>query len=197
MKCIFEQFLSATTIPSVALVSAPRTMPSCRKGELFPKPQPPQGPSRGQLGGLGMGPGTPGVTQQRGASASGPACPPASLTLKMTPAMVVPVLRGAGTRSPFWTSSASRCEFLQHRGRVGPGGRLPPPPPPPPGPARPGPAAPRSPGPGPLPPPHRAQLSKLKPPAGARSTDTAAMFRRARAGPRALPGQRNGGGAAR
>ena len=29
MKCIFEQFLSATTIPSVALVSAPRTMPSC------------------------------------------------------------------------------------------------------------------------------------------------------------------------
>lgn len=28
MKCIFEQFLSATTIPSVALVSAPRTMPS-------------------------------------------------------------------------------------------------------------------------------------------------------------------------
>lgn len=29
MKCIFEQFLSATTIPSVALVSAPSTMPSC------------------------------------------------------------------------------------------------------------------------------------------------------------------------
>lgn len=37
MKCIFEQFLSATTIPSVALVSAPRTMPSYRKRRLFLK----------------------------------------------------------------------------------------------------------------------------------------------------------------
>ncbi|KAF4797730.1 adhesion G protein-coupled receptor D2 [Turdus rufiventris] len=33
--------------------------------------------------------------------------------------MVVPVLRGAGTRSPFWASSASSSEFLQHRRRVG------------------------------------------------------------------------------
>ena len=35
MKCIFEQFLSATTIPSVALVSAPRTMPSYLKKPVF------------------------------------------------------------------------------------------------------------------------------------------------------------------
>lgn len=51
MKCIFEQFLSATTMPSVALVSAPRTMPSCRKGELFPEPRGQLGAGAGHTGG--------------------------------------------------------------------------------------------------------------------------------------------------
>ena len=32
MKCIFSQFLSATTVPSVARVSAPSTTPSWRGG---------------------------------------------------------------------------------------------------------------------------------------------------------------------
>lgn len=52
--------------------------------------------------------------------------PGARLTLKTTPAMVVPVLRAAGSRCPFWTSSASRREFLQHRARSGAGQGRPP-----------------------------------------------------------------------
>lgn len=45
---------------------------------------------------------------------------PPPLTLKTTPAMVVPVLRAVGSRCPFCPSSASRSEFLQHEEGRGP-----------------------------------------------------------------------------
>lgn len=186
MKCIFEQFLSATTVPSVALVSAPRTMPSYRKRELFPKPRSPKGtfpaptprgaarrgaaPGTGAAGAgspqaeagdaendsAGAEPPPPAAPGRRfptrpprgraalprprlrnegrpprpagGGAAPAPARPPAKprraspgarLTLKTTPAMVVPVLRAAGSRCPFWPSSASSREFLQHKAESG------------------------------------------------------------------------------
>lgn len=186
MKCIFEQFLSATTVPSVALVSAPRTMPSYRKRELFPNPRSPKGtfpaptprgaarrgaaPGTGAAGAgspqaeagdaendsAGAEPPPPAAPGRRfptrpprgraalprprlrnegrpprpagGGAAPAPARPPAKprraspgarLTLKTTPAMVVPVLRAAGSRCPFWPSSASSREFLQHKAESG------------------------------------------------------------------------------
>lgn len=97
-------------------------------------------------------------------------------------------MRGAGSRWPFWTSSASRREFLQHRARSG-AGRGPPPAADPPSRCRPRPVPVSRCRPHPVPAsrptPHRAQLSKLKPPLGACSTETAAILplRRGRATP--------------
>lgn len=93
MKWIFSQFLSATTESLVALVSAPRMTPSCGEGGvvlsayLFP-------------------------------SISLPLYPPFSHTLVLTrntrPAMVVPVLRACGARSPGRTRS--KYAFLEIEG---------------------------------------------------------------------------------
>lgn len=91
MKWILAQFLSATTIPSVARVSAPSTIPSWgeeKEGSGYTWARNPRAillESRQLLG----------------------------LTLYTTPAMVVPVLRAVGSRRPFWAPSASSWAFLQ------------------------------------------------------------------------------------
>lgn len=124
----------------------------------------------------------------------GPAGSPSPpLTLKTTPAMVVPVLRAAGSRCPFWASSASRSEFLQHRAsaEAGRGVAGTPPAPSPEPRSPPAPSRPLAPRPG-RPAPHRAQLSKLKPPRGACSTDTAAISSPSRAVPGRAPARAAG-----
>lgn len=122
-----------------------------RRGQLFPnlgvRADPPgdtRVTQRGPHGASGRAASPARSLRTRPAGGGGPARPPARsaggrarLTLNTTPAMVVPVLRAAGRRSPFGTSSASSCEFLQHSATSWPGRGLPPPQPPrPPAPAR-------------------------------------------------------------
>lgn len=102
-------------------------------------------------------------------------------------------MRAAGSRCPFWASSASRSEFLQHRASAEAGWALagaPPAPSPEPR-SPPVTSHPLAPRPG-RPAPHRAQLSKLKPPLGACSTDTAAISSPSRAVPGRAPARAAG-----
>lgn len=169
--------------------TTPRARPrprGARTGGVRPQPRAQARPRRDSAGPQRWGPARrppPGPTRS----------PPPPLTLKTTPAMVVPVLRAAGSRCPFWVSSASRSEFLQHRASAEAGWALagaPPAPSPEPR-SPPVTSHPLAPRPG-RPAPHRAQLSKLKPPLGACSTDTAAISSPSRAVPGRAPARAAG-----
>lgn len=173
-----------------AILSKERTTPRAR-----PRPR------GARTGGVRPQPRARAHRDSAGPQRWGPArCPPPTarsrpppLTLKTTPAMVVPVLRAAGSRCPFWASSASRSEFLQHRAsaEAGRGVAGAPPAPSPEPHSPPVPSHPLAPRPG-RPAPHRAQLSKLKPPLGACSTDTAAISSPSRAVPGRAPARAAG-----